>query len=579
MNGAPRNPVLRFGSFEFEVRNGVLRRGGKRVQLQPQPAKILALLVTRPGEVVTREELRQQIWDDHTFVDFEHCLNYSVRQIRAALSDNPEKPRFIETLSRRGYRFIAPLEPASPEPEKAVRSLAVLPLENLSHDPEQEYFADGMTDELITALAKIGSLRVISRTSIQQYKRVRGPLPDIARQLNVDAIVEGTVTRHGNRVRITAQLINPKPETHLWAETYERDISDVLKLQAEVAAAIAGQIQVKLTEEEQWCLKTAAHVDPAAFELYLRGRYFWNKRTEENLVKAAHYFEQAIEKQPGYALAWSGLADTYFYRGYVFGKLAPPDAMPEAKQAALRAMALGPGQAESHVSLGLVSEFFDWNWQAAEKEYKAALRLNPNYATAHHMYAGLLTITGRRLEAVAESRRALEIDPLSIPINNFVGQTLAFAGHFDAAIEQFRKTIEMDSSVWLPHWNLGIWLEEAGNHAEAVDEYLKANQCSGTSGQVLTELRAAYDRRGLRGFRQLQLETDLHRWNGWHLDTFHIAAHYAQLGELENALAWLERACAARSGGIVWMKSFPFFKNLYSHPHFENIALRVGLPG
>lgn len=386
------------------------------------------------------------------------------------------------------------------------------------------------------------------------------------------------MTRHGNRVRITAQLINPKPETHLWAETYERDMGDVLKLQAEVAAAIADQIHVKLTEEEQSRLRTVAHIDPAAFELYLRGRYFWNKRTEEDLVKAARYFEQAIEKQPGFGLAYSGLADTYFYRGYVFGKMAPLDAMPKAKAAALQALALEPGHAESHVSLGLVSLFFDWNWPDAEKEYKAALRLNPNYATAHHMYAALLTITGHRAEAITESRRALEIDPLSVPINNIVGEMLAFGGRLDEAIEQYRKTIEMDHTAWYVDWNLGIVLEELGKHADAVEEYLKGSQFSGTSSQVLMELRAAYESGGLRGFRQRELETDLQRWSGWHLDTFFIAAHYAMLGEEEDALDWLERTYAARSGGLLWMKSYPYFTSLYSHPRFRDIVRRVGLP-
>lgn len=579
MNDAERNSVLRFGSFEFEPRSGVLRKGGKRVPLQPQPARVLALLVTHPGDVVTRDELRRQIWDDRTFVDFEHSLNYSVRQIRSALRDSAEKPRFIETLSRRGYRFIATIEAARPLSGKTVRSLAVLPLENLSHDPEQDYFADGLTDELITALAKLGSLRVISRSSVQRYKRVQRPLPEIARKLNVDVIVEGTVIRHGNRVRITVQLIDPSPEAHLWAESYERDLGDVLKLQAEVATAIAGQIHVKLTEEEQSRFEGAARIDPAAFEFYLRGRYFWNKRTEEDLVKAARYFEQAIEKHAGYALAHSGLADTYFYRGYVFGKMAPLDAMPKAKAAALQSLMLGPGHAEPYVSLGLVSAYFDWNWREAEKAYQSALRLNPNYATAHHMYAGLLSITGRRLEAIVEARRAQEIDPLSVPINNFLGQTLAFAGQSDAAIEQFRKTVEIDAGVELPHWNLAVLLEEAGNDAEAVEEYLKAKQCSGASGQMLTELREAYEGGGLCGFRQRQLAADLSRWNGWHFDTYQIATHFAQLGDTENALEWLERAYANRSGGIVWMKSFPYFKNLYSDPRFQAIAQRVGLPG
>lgn len=573
-----RNSVLRFGSFEFEMQSGVLRKDGKTVPLQPQPARILAVLISRPGEVVTREELRNKIWDEHTFVDFEHSLNFSLRQIRSALRDNAQKPRFVETLSRRGYRFIGAIHHVSPQAEKStIRSLAVLPLENLSEDPEQEYFADGMTDELITALAKFGALRVISRTSVQQYKRVRRPLPDIARALNVDAVVEGTVRRHGDRFRITAQLIDARHEAHLWAECYERDLVDVLQLQAEVAQTIAGQIQVRLTDEEQSRAGATGRMDPTAYECYLRGRYFWNKRTEENLARAKEYFEQAIEKEPGYALAHSGLADTYFYRGYAFGRMAPREAMPKANAAALQALVLDAYLAESHTSLALVRLFYEWDWPGAEAEFESAIRLNPNYATAHHAYATVLALTGRRHEAVASARRALAIDPLSIPINNVVGMMLSFADQWDAAIEQYRRTIEMDPTVWLPHWNLAIALEETGREAEAAEEYMKASRFSGASSAVLGELQAGWDSDGLRGFRQKQLEHDLRRWNGWHFDTFHIAAHYARLGEAEEALAWLERTYHVRSGAMVWITLYPYFKSLYSDPRFLDLVRRLGL--
>jgi len=464
--------VLRFGPFEFEIANGLLRKLGKPVQLQPQPAKILALLISRPTKVITREELRQEIWGQDTFVDFEHNLNFSVRQIRAALHDDAEKPRFIETLPRRGYRFIAAVEQVLPEADHRIQSLAVLPLENLSQDPEQEYFADGVTDELITELAKIRALRVISRTSVQQFKRVRKPLREIARRLNVDAVVEGTILRCGNRVRITAQLIDVRREEHLWAESYERDLGDVLRLQGEVAQAISGQIHNTLKAEEQCRLRPTRRIDPAAHECYLRGRYFWNKRSEEDLCRAQKYFEQAIEKEPGHALAYSGLADTYFYRGYVFGRMAPKDAMPKARAAALKAMEFDETLAESHVSLAVVRFFFDWDWSGAEREFKRALELNPNYATAHHAYAALLAATGRKQEAIAAAKRAVELDPLSIPINNILGEMYMCAGEWDQAIAQYRKTIEMDPTVWLPHENLGATLEELGKHAEAVDEYL-----------------------------------------------------------------------------------------------------------
>ena len=570
--------VLRFGPFEFEIANGLLRKLGKPVQLQPQPAKILALLISRPTKVITREELRQEIWGQDTFVDFEHNLNFSVRQIRAALHDHAEKPRFIETLPRRGYRFIAAVEQVLPEADHRIQSLAVLPLENLSQDPEQEYFADGVTDELITELAKIRALRVISRTSVQQFKRVRKPLREIARRLNVDAVVEGTILRWGNRVRITAQLIDVRREEHLWAESYERDLGDVLRLQAEVAQAISGQIHITLRAEEQCRLRPVRRIDPAAHECYLRGRYFWNKRSEEDLCRAQKYFEQAIEKEPGYALAYSGLADTYFYRGYAFGRMAPKDAMPKARAAALKAMELDETLAESHVSLALVRFFFDWDWSGAEREFKRALELNPNYATAHHAYAALLAATGRKQEAIAAAKRAVELDPLSIPINNILGEMYMCTGEWEQAIRQYRKTIEMDPTVWLPHENLGATLEELGKHAEAVDEYLKARTASGESPEILRELSKAYEASGLGGFLRKQVELERARWDGRHFDTFQIAAHYARLGEQDEALAWLERAFEARSGEMIWIKLYPYFEKLYRNPRFGDLVRRVGLP-
>jgi len=570
--------VLRFGPFEFEIANGLLRKLGKPVQLQPQPAKILALLISRPTKVITREELRQEIWGQDTFVDFEHNLNFSVRQIRAALHDHAEKPRFIETLPRRGYRFIAAVEQVLPEADHRIQSLAVLPLENLSQDPEQEYFADGVTDELITELAKIRALRVISRTSVQQFKRVRKPLREIARRLNVDAVVEGTILRWGNRVRITAQLIDVRREEHLWAESYERDLGDVLRLQAEVAQAISGQIHITLRAEEQCRMRPVRRIDPAAHECYLRGRYFWNKRSEEDLCRAQKYFEQAIEKEPGHALAYSGLADTYFYRGYAFGRMAPKDAMPKARAAALKAMELDETLAESHVSLALVRFFFDWDWSGAEREFKRALELNPNYATAHHAYAALLAATGRKQEAIAAAKRAVELDPLSIPINNILGEMYMCTGEWEQAIRQYRKTIEMDPTVWLPHENLGATLEELGKHAEAVDEYLKARTASGESPEILRELSKAYEASGLGGFLRKQVELERARWDGRHFDTFQIAAHYARLGEQDEALAWLERAFEARSGEMIWIKLYPYFEKLYRNPRFGDLVRRVGLP-
>jgi TolB-like protein len=575
MASSGRRELIRFGSFEFDLQSVVLRKAGKSLRLQPQPAKILSFLITRAGKLVTREELRPEIWGGNTFVDFEHNLNFCIRQIRTVLRDNAKKPRFIETLPRRGYRFVAAVKEV---PAQAIHSLAVLPLENLSRDPEQEYFADGITDELITQLAKIAALRVVSRTSVQQYKRARQPLPEIALRLDVDAIVEGTILRSNDRIRICAQLIDARKEEHLWSESYERDLRDVLKVQAEVAQAIAGQVHVRLTAEEQSRLKAAPSCNPAAYKAYLRGRYFWNKRNEESLKSAKRYFEEAIDKDPGYALAYSGLADSYFYRGYIFGQMEPREAMPKAKAAALKALELEPKLAEAHVSLALVLLFFDWDFPAAQREFQSALALNPSYATAYHAYSACLAITGRLAAAIETSKRALAVDPLSIPIHNIVGEMLMFAGLWDEAVEQYRRAIEMDQNVALLHENLATVLAQKGQLQESVEECLVMRALRGETGECLAELRAAYQRFGLRGFQQSQLALDLERWNGSPSDAFRISAQYAELGQGDDAIHWLEKLYEARAGLILWVKLYPHFKGLHNHRRFQEITAEVGLP-
>src|SRR6266566_2541952 len=323
---------VRFGAFELDQDAGELRKQGTRMKLQEQPLQMLQVLLQRPGEVVTREELQQKIWPSDTFVDFDHGINNAIKRLREALGDAAETPHYIETLPRRGYRFVGKIEYNAPR----MRSLAVLPLENLSHDPQQEYFAEGLTEALITTLAKIGELRVVSRTTAMLYKDVHKPLREIARELEVDAIVEGTVLRAGQRVRITAQLIDAANETHLWAESYERHLRDVLHLQAEVAEAIAKQVRVKLTPQERAHLAQTQPVNPEAYEAYLKGRYHWLRRSGEGLGKAIHHFQQAITSDPAYAAAYSGLADSLSVMG-MWGVLPPGEGCGKAKLFALRA--------------------------------------------------------------------------------------------------------------------------------------------------------------------------------------------------------------------------------------------------
>jgi TolB-like protein len=363
------NPIVRFGAFELDDDTGELRREGIRVRLQEQPLQILQILLEHPGKVVTREELKQRIWPSDTFVDFDHGINNAIKRLREALADTAETPRYIETLPRRGYRFIGKIECDA----LRMRSLAVLPLENLSHNSQDEYFADGLTEALITTLAKIGELRVVSRTSAMLYKGARKPLREIARELEVDAIVEGTVLRAGHRVRITAQLIDPMKEAHLWAESYERDLRNILALQSELAQAIAREVRVKLTPQEQaQFAKAHPIVDPEAYENYLKGRYHWNKRSREGHVKAVQYFQQAIGKDPTYAVAYAGLADGLSIMG-LWGLVPPDEGCGKAKALAVQALEMDGTLAEAHTSLAWATTHYDYDFTTAEKEFERSI--------------------------------------------------------------------------------------------------------------------------------------------------------------------------------------------------------------
>ncbi len=420
---------VRFGVFEVDLRSGELHKQGLKIKLQGQPIQILSVLLERPGELVTREELREKLWPADTFVDFEHGLNAAIKKLRAALGDSADNPRFVETLHRRGYRFIAsvkglgaPVGGVGPAP---IESLAVLPLENLSGDPEQEYFADGMTEALIGDLGKIGALRVISRTSVMQYKKVRKPLPEIARELNVDAVVEGSVLRADDRVRITAQLIRAVPEQHLWAQSYERDLRDILVLQREVARAIAREIKIALTPEEQTRLASARPVNPEAYETCLKGRFYWYKLTPQDLETALQYFELALEKDPNYALAYIGIADVWGARAF-FGVVPPREAFPKDNAAGLRALELDDTLAEGHYGLGSIRSFYEWDWAAGEAEYQRAIELNPNFARVRIFYGHFLSSMRRPQEGMAQFERGLELDPLNSAFQAFSGWNLLY---------------------------------------------------------------------------------------------------------------------------------------------------------
>ncbi len=608
--------VLQFGVFEVDLRAGKLRKHGLKVRIQDQPFQVLAMLLEHPGEVITREELRKRLWSDHTFVDFDHGVNTAINKIREALGDSAENPRFVETLPRRGYRFIAPVEgPERPSPRIRVRarhfwvaglvlaavlavvvglnvgglrdrvlgiaptpkiqSIAVLPLENLSGDPEQEYFADGMTEALITQLGQIRALRVISRTSVMQYKEKRKPLPEIARELNVDAIVEGTVRSSGDRVRITANLLHAPSDRHLWAETYERNLGDSLTLEGELARAIANEIRVKVTPQEHARLASGRPVNPEAYRLYLVGRYHFKRRTPAAFEKSVQLLQQALEKDPNCALAYAGLAESYgimpFYRA-ALSKVV----FPKAKAAARKALELDSSLAQAHAALGFVLLYWDWDWPAAESELKHAIELKPNYVVAHHWYAEYLNAIGRQEEAIAEIERAQELDPLSPLIYTIGGQIFYRARHYDRAIVECRKALEFDPNYGLAHHTLSWCYTQKRMYAEAVRELEEAARLYGTD--LAQHIGSVYALAGRRGEALKPLERVRERSKRGEISPVYSAQFYIGLGEKQKALDLLEKGFEERDGEIVFLKSLPWLDPLRSDPRFQDLLRRMNFP-
>jgi TolB-like protein/DNA-binding winged helix-turn-helix (wHTH) protein/Flp pilus assembly protein TadD len=629
---------LRFGVFEVDLRGGELRKHGLRIRLQAQPFQVLSMLLEHPGEVVSREELQKKLWPADTFVDFDHGLNKAVNKIREALGDSADSPRFVETVARRGYRFLVEVKvadgivahgvgpvnqslaeatitdlpdlagkPATPKhflpffvwtaaiivalmaipaawmfhlrsrPSPVIRSLAVLPLESLSGDAAQDYFADGMTDELITDLGKIGALRVISRTSVMPYKRVRKPLPQIARELGVDAVVEGTVLRSGDRVRITAQLIEASADKHLWAQSYDGDLRDTLTLQNQVARAIAEQIQINLNPQEEGALKNTKVVNPEAYVAYLKGRYFWNKRTAEGLTKAIEYFNEAIAKDPTYGQAYAGLADSYAVLGNSdFAVLSAREAYPKAKAAATKALELDNSLGEAHTSLAFCLGHFEWHWDAAEKEYLQAIALNPGYATAHQWYALQLSLLGRFDESIAEMRKAESLDPLSLVISADVADVLFAARRFDESIQQSRKAIDMDPNFAIARFELGQALAQKKMYNTAIAELQRANQLSGGDTTCVAVLAYAYAASG-RADEAIKLLNELKsRPNHRFSYAAPEALIYAGLNDKDQAMSLLEQAYEDRFD-VLALRS-PAFDPLRSNARFQNLVRRIGLP-
>jgi TolB-like protein/DNA-binding winged helix-turn-helix (wHTH) protein/Flp pilus assembly protein TadD len=626
----------RFLDFTLDPRRQLLIHGADEIRLRPRTYDVLVHLVTHAGRVVAKSELMESVWKDVAVTD--DSLVQSLMEIRRALG---QAEGIVETVRGRGYLFDTSVEivtkdavPAqgpephrdertdswardetptnrrglssalvaaaviaavaatawwigfsvrrqasTPAPTGTIRSIAVLPLQNLSRDQEQEYFADGMTDELITQLGKIGSLRVISRTSVMRLKGTRKALAEIGQELNVDAVVEGSVVRSAERVRVTAQVIQVNPEKLLWAERYDRALGDIVILQGTLAREIANAIRIVVTADEQARLATVRPVNRDAYEALLKGRYYRNKRTEATTKKAMEYFREAIEKDPSYALAFASLSDSYVSLALseALQEVLPArEAFPQARAAVNNALAIDDTLGEAHASLGHIKFQYDRDWAGAEKEFKRAIELNPNYASAHHWYALCLMWMGRQGEALDEIRRARELDPLSSTFNASVAWILAIGEQYEEAIDQSRKTIEMDPSFPVGHYRLGQTYVLSGRYVEAVAALKRAYALS-ANPRVTAELGLAQALAGNRS-EALKLVGQLNEQSKQrYISPFNRAVVYGGLGDKGRAMEWLEKAYDERSVSLNLLKVSPAFISLREDPRFVAMVRSLGM--
>lgn len=575
--------LIGFGPFEVDTRSGELRRGGVRIRLQEQPFQILVILLEHAGEVVVREQLIGRLWPDNTFVDFDRGLNKAINRLREALGDSADKPRFIETLPQRGYRFLAQVTAVAREeehgpmlPPRAPRidSLAVLPLDNLSGDPSQEYFSDGMTDELIAAISRINLLRVISRTSVMRYKRAGKSLAEIARELRVDAVVEGSVMRSGERVRIIAQLIYIPEDKHLWSGRYERELRDILQLQAETAQEIARQIQ-KLVDPKLLFPGWPKQINPQAYELALRANYLYEKFTPMDLARSADLYRQAIAIDPTYAQAHANLSQSYFYQG-LFGLGPCTDLFPKAKTSALKALELDENVAAAQNALAAIHVLYDWDWANAESECRRGVEMRPGDVAARHHLADYMSIQARHDEAIAESRKALEFNPISRVSRGHLGLLLYRARRYDESIAQCQKTLDIDPHYCNAMWFMALAQEQKGLLSLSIANLEQSvSLCGGPL--FLALLSRAY---ALSGERTKALEI-LNRVKTLSHETyvspFDIAVIHIGVGDLTFAFEQLEEAYRQRVFRLIEL-TMPMFDNLRPDPRWKDLVRRIGLP-
>jgi TolB-like protein/DNA-binding winged helix-turn-helix (wHTH) protein len=629
MKGATAHTAS-FGPYALDSRSGELRKFGVRVKLGEQPLQILLMLLENQGELVTREDLRTKLWADDTFVDFDHGLNSAVQRLRDCLSDTAEEPQWVETVPRRGYRFIGQVQwsngtghprvtgevaPSAkeapelvvaterrrptilistivaivllagclvwlrahrktPQPNVAVsiRSVAVLPLENLSGDPSQDYFAAGMTDELITILAKNRALRITSGSSVMRYNSSHKPASEIGNELHVDAVIVGSVARSGNRLRVNAQLIRASDDVHLWSDSYERDLGDVLALQQELARTIAEQVRVTAQPPDSAPAGARAPLNPEAHDAYLRGRYYWFKG---DYVASRKQFEKAIDVDPAYAAAYAGLADSYIAQSGTAG-MPVEEGVSRGEVAARKALEIDSSLAEAYLSLSSAKFFFRWDWPGAEVEIKRAIQLNPSLAEAHHLYDYILSVTNRFPEAIEQEKIAQQLDPFNRPWA--MGRQLYRQRKFDEAIQELRSQIAIQPQVAGLHSVLANAYFFKGMSREGLTESEKALTLAGQSDLAST-LENVYKSGGYEATLRWQLDELLKKKaKNEYVSPFDLAELSNSLGRRDDAVHYLQEALNQRLGDLVHLKQDPYFDSLHSDARFQAIVKEIGLP-
>jgi TolB-like protein/DNA-binding winged helix-turn-helix (wHTH) protein len=617
----PAAGVIRFGVFDFDPKAGQLNRNGIRVRLPQQPRQVLCVLLERPGEIVRREELQRLLWSADVFVDFDHGLNKSIQKLREALGDSPESPRYIETIPRIGYRFIAPVigETASldlaPRDEVAVvttvqaptdlrgpaqtrskwkwyalggctaiilavavwiiqrqhqiiapiHSLAVIPLDNLSGDPGQEYFADGMTDELITMLAKNSTLRIVSRTSVMQYKGAHRPLREIANALGVDGVLEGSISRSGDRVHMTIQLIRAETDTHIWAESYDRDADEIVSLPRDAALTIAKRLGSAAVQP------APRYVNPEAHDAYIRGRYLWNAGQND---KAGEYFRRATDLQPDYAPGWSGMS-MYYVGGAVTGKLDPLKALPLGEAAAIKAVQLDDLSPEAHMVVGGTVLVSRWDWARAERESVRCIELDPEYFEGYHLRARIFSALNRHAEAIEAEKKAAELDPFARP--SALAHYYLLARQYDAALRdalQRREASPNDASLDFALFDI---YRCKGMYSQAV-QFLENGLFLSGEKDSAEGVRRAFQKGGYKGMVAWQIEHLEKRSASQYVSPLDFAGWYAQLGQREKTLSLLEEGYRQRTPHLLYIQSDPAYDFLHSDPRYRSLIQRIGLP-